>query len=74
MITFTYKRMTFELQPYRGNYRVVCEKEHYWPCSVGFNSSYGFLTGMYRHGVRQDTMEIALKAIEAYWKVNERKK
>ena len=73
-ITFKYDKMTFELKPYRGNFRVICEEEDYWPCTVGFNDYYGFLTGMYRRGVRQDTMEIALKAIEAYWKVHKRKK
>ena len=75
MITFTHKRMTFELRPNKkGDYDVICEAENYWPCTVGFNDYYGFLIGLYRHGVRQDIMEIATKAINAYWKVNPRKK
>ena len=76
MITFTYKGKTFELQPNKkGNYDVVCETENYRACVVGFNETRGFMKGAYNGAwEREEDLEIALKAIKAYWKINKRKK
>ena len=76
MITFTHKGKTFELQlNKKGNYDVVCEAENYKACVVGFNETRGFMKGAYNGAwEREEDLEIALKAIKAYWKINKRKK
>ena len=75
MITFIHNGKKFELQPNKkGNYDVVCPEEHYKACVVGFNETRGFMKGS-TNGAweREEILEIALKAIKAYWANNERK-
>ena len=76
MITFTHNRKTFELQPNKkGNYDVVCPEENYRACVVSFNKVRGFMKGAYNGAwEREEDLEIALKAIKAYWKVNKRER
>lgn len=73
-ITFTHNGETYELRPDRnGNYGVFRREDGCKACTVGFSKSRGFMKGSYNGAWEmEETLEVAVKAIKAYWSVHRR--